>query len=324
MLNEALVRSIKCNGVLVDPILMLSCAYIEFMSLDGAQLMLEFTDAGSLIRDDYGFKSGAIIEIVFDDFSNDSFTEEFEVLTVNPAGGNVIVVNALQKNVSLSKVPARRPLFFVDESASTIIKTLLPDVGEWEEEAISGLYTYHLLQDSTPSQLIRKIERDLGVSVFIVRGVGYIKSCQSIVDQEKIVTLEYNNPAAERPISALSPFDLSKVWAREVGKAYFSWSMVGGMVGDESLDGTPLFVPHRSVPQLEKLSKQFLPALNLNSFGSLQMSPSKKIEMIFHRHNTERVIDESLPDEGIISRITHYQLGLVYSCNIEVSTYEQF
>jgi hypothetical protein len=294
------------------------------MSLDGAQLMIEFSDYEALVRDDYGVKAKAILEIEFDDFSNDSFTETFEVLSCDPTKAGVILVNAMQSWVSASKTPARRTNFFVDRSAVDIIKALLPEVEKWEVENISGLFTYHLLPNMTPSKLIRKIERDLGISVFVVRGTAYIKYCQSIEEQAPIVTLEYNNPAAEYPISTLSPFDLSKLWAREVGKAYFSWSMSGGLVGDNNLDGTPVFIPHRGVPELKNLSKQFLPTLKLNSFGSLSMMPSSKIEMIFHRHDTENVIDESLPDQGTITRITHFQNGLVYSCNMEVSTYEQF
>jgi hypothetical protein len=324
MLNESLVRAIKCNGQEIDLSLLFTCAYIEFMNLEGAQLMAEFNDYESLVRDDYGVKAGTVLEVEFDDFSNDSFTEKFVVLARDSAKTGSVMVSAMQSWVAATKTPAKRPQFFVERSIEFIVKALMPDVGEWDIESISGTFTYHLLPDMTPSQLIRKIERDLGVRVYVLRGVAYIKKCETIQGHDSTVTLEYNNPAAKYPIAALSPFDLSRVWAREIGKAYFSWSMTGGMVGDQSLDGTPVFFPHRAAPELKNLSRQFMPALNLNSFGSLQMTPAQKISMIFHRHDIDKVVDESLPDEGIISRITHYQRGLVYSCNIEVSTYEQF
>lgn len=324
MLSESLVRVVKCNGIEVDLSLMFTCAYIEFMNLDGAQLMIEFNDYEAMVRDDYGVKAGAELEIEFDDFSNDSFTEKFEVLARDPTKDGGLMISGLQSWVSTAKKPAKRPKFFVNKSVKDIVKALMPDVARWDAEIVSGTFTYHLLQDMTPSSLIRKIERDLAIQVYILRGVGYIKSCATIDSESSNVTLEYNNPAAQYPISALSPFDLSKVWAREIGKAYFSWSMVGGMVGDESLDGTPIFLPHREAPALKNIRNQFMPVLDLNCFGSLQMAPSQKIEMIFHRHDEERVIDESLPDEGTISRITHFQEGLVYSCKLEVSTYEHF
>lgn len=324
MLSESLVRSIKCNGDEIDLSLLATCAYIEFMSLEGAQLMIEFNDIESIIRDDYAVKAGVTLEVEFNDFSNDSFTEEFQVLANDPARAGFVMVSAMQSQVAAAKVPAQRPFFFVGKTVESIVKALMPKVTNWDAESISGVYTYHLLQNMTPSQLIRKIERDLDISVYVLRGVGYIRACKTIDAETHYVTLEYNNPAAAYPISALSPFDLSKLWAREVGKAYFSWSMVGGVVGDESLDGVPVFASHRTVPQLKNLTKQFMPALELNCFGSLQMAPSQKIEMIFHRHDTENVIDESLPDTATITRITHFQTGLIYSCNLEVSTYERF
>jgi hypothetical protein len=324
MLSESLVRSIKCDGNEIDLSLLATCAYIEFMSLEGAQLMVEFNDIESIIRDDYAVRAGVTLEVEFNDFSNDSFTEEFQVLANDPARAGFIMVSAMQSQVAAAKVPAKRSRFFVDKTVEDIVKALMPKVASWDIENINGVYTYHLLQNMTPSKLIRKIERDLDISVYVLRGVGYIKACKSIDTETHNVTLEYNNPAAAYPISALSPFDLSKLWAREVGKAYFSWSMVGGVISNDSADGVPVFVSHRTVPQLKNLTKQFMPALNLNCFGSLQMSPSQKVEMIFHRHDNESVIDESLPDTATITRITHFQTGLNYSCNLEVSTYEQF
>ncbi|MBU2968776.1 hypothetical protein KO527_05360 [Pseudoalteromonas sp. C2R02] len=323
-MSQTLVKRITCDGEPLEMALMIDCAYIETINLDGAMLILHFNDEAAYIRDDGGVKAGSILEVEFDDLVNESFTESFEVMMTPATKDNAIEINCIQKHVAIAKKPAQQPIFFVDKSISDIVQVLLPEAGGYEIDSFAGVFTYHLNTGNSPSKLLRKIAKDLGACIYMNRGIVYMKKMKAIDETSPTITLEYKNPSAEKQMTDISPFDVSKLYARKLGKAHFSWSMTQGLISDESAQGAPVFTPSRTQAQLKNLPFSFLPVMNFSTFGDLNILPSKKLELIFHRAQTENVIDESLPDIATVTRTTHFQIGLNYLCEVEVSLYEQY
>ncbi|MDC5753606.1 hypothetical protein [Vibrio europaeus] len=318
--SKAFVQTIKVNGQEIDKTVLVSCAYIESLDLSSPCIITSFKDDRGDLRDDLKLGEGAIIDLEFGDVDGRGramFQESF-VISDAPIRNNVIHAEGFSKAINALKQPAVKPKFLVDKPVETILATLCEGTGLAIQCSVSGVGTYHLNYDMTPSRLIRNIARDFGAAVWVSRGVLYFRPYEELMSQAPAYKVGLNAKDVDIDITKHEVVKNQKQFERVAQKNFFSWSIDKGMQASVTNADKSKVLVTTNQSQLNNLSKYAQPLLVLECYGISDLQPSNMLDFILVRLSNDESLDESLPNRMFITRITHYTQGERYLINAEV------
>lgn len=316
-MESIFLQEVKNNGVVIPLSPLISATYIEGISLNTPKLIMRFADHDSDITDSFGVKDGSELTVVLGDVGleeGQNFTEQFIVISPPKKVGDQLLVEALQKDVYQLKQYLNQPLFFVDKSPKQIMQKLAPSK-KVVVRGVNGRGTFHINNSITPSQMLKKMAAELAANIFYYRGSFYVVSHTEANRQAVALKFEYNNPNAERTISAIAmPFSNNLI-KRNAVKDYQLWDENVGIVSS-GVDTKKQSLPNVGRDRLSSLNSLVLPVMNSQFIGNTTVTPFMKLGFIFHRFDTERIINESIPAEQLVIEIKHHQQGYQYVCQM--------
>lgn len=304
------------HGVLPDHVI--ECSIIENGDMSGTKLIMYLSDRNAYYRDDLGIRKDTEIELTYGDpegRGDNIFIDTFTVMTPT-AQGDVLKIEGFQKHCHLLKQPAQKAQFFVDQDPEKIIRALIPGVKLDVDSAKPG--TYHLNPGASPSRLIRNMARDYGAMAFYCRGTFYFKRLNALLSQQPAFTYEHQNPSAEVSINHYQICDKSYMYKRVLNRQYIRWDTVEGLQKDGDPQNGIVMVTAPTAEALDNQNQAVIPVLEVDMLGNSSFMPSLAVNVVLNLGDTEKVIDETLPEKQLISRVTHYQTGNRYLCRQEL------
>lgn len=320
-MESLFIQEIKNESQPLPLALLVSATLIESVKLNTPKLILKFADQDNDITDTFGVACNVELKVTFGDVSvedGDSYIDQFIVVSPPKKSGDILLVEALQKDVYELKMYLNQPLFFVDSSPKQIFSKLVPSK-KVNIVGVSGRGTFHINNGTTPSQMLAQMAKELAAIVFYCRGEFFVISYDQLKRQAKSLTYEYNNPRAENIISALATPFSNNLIERKIVKDYQLWDENLGVVACGS-DARKHSLVNVGQDRLKNLNTMLLPVMTGQCVGTTSIKPAMTLGFLLHRFNNERLINESLPDEQIIMELTHHQQGFKYICQMTTGT----
>lgn len=293
--------------------------YIEALNLDGPQLILMLNDTDSSLRDDLGLVDGVKLSVKMGDPNGRGdayFSVDFVVVHVR-AESTQIRVEALEATMHALKQPVTRPMVFNQMRPAAILTSLFPGY-KVQSEAIKDKLTYHVTMGATPSSVLRIIQRDLGAAIWVARGTVYCIPYAMLGNQkETYPVFEYQSQASMHPIFAYAPMHKAEAAKRTVQRCYMSWDTTKGMMmGTKHPDAPRAYLPNVPFHVLDNAAAHAVPYLLCDMHGNGTYTPGMTVGIQLHRHNQDRVVDESMPRKQMIMTVSHIQERSAYKCKV--------
>ena len=316
-MESVFLQEVKSDGIVIPLSPLISATYIEGICLNAPKLILKFADHDNDITDSFGVGVGSQLDVVLGDVGleeGDNFTEQFTVISPPKKVGDQLLVEALQKDVYELKQYLNKPLFFVDKSPAQILSKLAPSK-KAVVTGVNGRGTFHITNDVTPSQMLEQMAAELGAKIYYCRGKFYVTAHTEASRQAVGLKFEYNNPNAERTIFAINtPFSNNLIKRNKV-KDYQLWDENLGVVSS-GVDTKKQSIPNLGQDRLNALNSLVIPVMNSQYIGNTKVMPMMKLGFTFHRFDTDRIINESLPAEQLVIEVRHHQQGYQFVCQM--------
>lgn len=313
-----IIQKVTINGEVVDKSLFHAISYIEHANLNGSQLMMELRDELSYFRDEKAIQNGALVVLSIGDpdITGTLFEETFRVIKA-PATGGVIKLYAMQTVIAALKVPAANPRFFNDRQPAQI--ALMLSNAHVEAGRINGLGTYHLDMGETPASLLREVASDHASLCHWARGKLRLIPYVEAFAQKPLLTLEAHNNKAANPIIGFRWLNDDYAARQANTRRYVSFSMTEGVQTTAGDPSVPVeFLPLATPAQLRARLKYVRPVLEVDTPGDGRLMAGAMVRVRINKMSREDVLDESIPTNMLITRVTHHETKDNYMCKLEL------
>lgn len=313
--NYTFIQSLSINDNEVGIDRVVSFAYTEPLDLSGPSIILELRDEQSFIRDDYELSAGSEVVIEMGDIFGvgDQLFEETFIVATFPVENNIIKIEGFQQNCAALKVPAGKPLFFVDKPPAAILNTLLP--GLTIDCSVSGRGTYHLNQGKTPARLLRDMARDNGAACWICRGTVYFKALVDIAGADPLLKVGLNSLDADTEIARYNKINTKALFERSAHKNYCSWSTTDRIKRSAIHKDKPsvLVAYPLTTRQLANRCLYVQPSLDIVVLGDSRFMPGVNFDIEIIKLSGDAALDESVEANLFVKSITHFTQGRKYN-----------
>ena len=315
---QILIQEIKVDGGVIDLGHLLTSAYIEKADIWSPLLILTFNDVDSIVRDEYHIRKDSVLKVkIADPLADDEayFLESFTVLSTLLKGA-VLTINCVQSDIHKLIFPIGQARIFRNQTGVAIIKKLIGGKSiRYLSGSAAALETYHLLPNSKPANLIRRIAKETGNLAFYSRGEFTFKSYDELMS-EASTTYYWNDSRQKHQIVEYRA--LQDNWKRE-RKSFKAFDVDKGIIqtGD---DGPAEWLGVAKQNTLESMNKIPIPAIILTSSGNALLRPGKPINHVWNKFRSESEVDESLPRQSLIHSITHFSEANSYQNKIMTVT----
>lgn len=307
---------LELNGVEIPLARLLEGTYIECTDLSGPKVILRLNDMDSGVRDDGGLSEGSSLKVTLGLTEGDAAILELEFIVIScPYSNKILTINGLLKEIYDLKQKAVEPKFYVEKPVTDIIEELIPLPAN--SDPVPLAQTYHLTPDITPAQLIRKIERENNLIVYVSRGELYIHNRAEVMKGGPVMTFEHQNEAADNQIRAYTVLRKKDHYQRQMSRQHVGWSMVDGPIVGKG-QGAVVVSSLSTQEQLDSLPSYTLPLMEFNTGSNDSLAAGLVIKLVMHRFRNDTVIDESLPESVLVTRVCHHQYSSSHTCLVEV------
>ncbi|EFH8163184.1 hypothetical protein L6019_RS23505 [Escherichia coli] len=316
-LDQLFLQKMTVNGTEIPPELLVTFAYIETSDLSGPQMHCVLRDMTGTLVDNIGLREGSLCVCSLGDpdgIGGVLFQETFCVVKA-PAMHDQVEIMAFSKGVLEMKRPAQKSRFFKDRGAATIISALAPGI-KLDADCFKRQGTWHLNNGQTPSELFREITRDHAAMMFNCRGKMQAKSLANIAKGKGAFRYEVNNPKAEYRFSRFANVSSDYEYAAKHNASPVGYSMTDGYRVAQGSQAPVDLHPVSLQGALNNQHKYLQPLFDAECLGNGALTPGMVLDIVVHRYSDENPIDESLPPQMIIDRVTHYQDRFSYMCRV--------
>ncbi len=322
--QQRFFQQLMINGKEAPIFSIVSATYIEAMSLDGPQLILNINDLDGNLRDTMGLVSGAKLELIMGDVSGRGeayFRTAFKVVSIKPDGRR-LRVEAIEATVYQHKHPAPAGTFFIDRRVKEVLMTLFQ--GYTINTTFTSKVNYHINMGGSAIAMLEKMARDLGAAIWVARNTVYCLPRDQLGTREKdYPVLEYQAQKSQHPIQAFKPLYNNPAAARSVQRNYMSWDTVGGLMASPVNPTAPRqFVAGATLDELDKMGACTVPAMTCDMPGNGSYTAGMTVGVRLHRLNREAVLDESLPPKQVIMTVSHIEENSEYRCKLTTGAYQ--
>lgn len=312
-LNQYFLQTIEIDGTELPRESVTSVAYIEIAKLEAPLLLLNVRDMTGKILDNMKVGEGSIITVTLGDpVGNQAlFKEKFYVVSA-PLNMDTVTITSISVAMRTLLIPASAPRFFVDAQPAQIITTLVKGLKP-VADSFNRIGTYHLNMGQKPATVLRQIARDHGALAWLARGDINVKSMVELIKNKPAFTYEYNNPQAKYRITKLSNINSDMASTASKQYRYVGYSMTDGYrsAGDSSLPVR--LVPDSDLGTLQNKGRVLIPKLDIECAGNAAIKAGSVIQLVIHRYDSENRIDESVPKNMIVERVTQFEERFAYT-----------
>lgn len=315
--TQLFLQTATLNGTEIPRAMIISCAYMEHGELTGPQLMLEIMDASNYIVNQLKCQFGSTLVCSMGDpegLGQVQFNETFFVIKA-PYQGDKVILLALSAAVRTLKIKATAPQFFVDKQPSAILSQLCGNLTV-NADSVTKTSTYHLNAGQKPAAVIEEVARDAGALCWTSRGAINIKTLKKLANKTASMTYESNNPKADYPITRYNLLNKDDQYKQSRQYRLASYSMTKGMVyyGDETLPLKMVSNPDKTA--MSNQNSFLMPKFDMEVTGNAALMPGVMLKVLVHTYDSESALDESVPTNMIIERVTHYEDRLGYMSRV--------
>ncbi len=298
------LQSLKLNGEEIPRGMIISTAYLEIAELGGPQIEIKIRDVTGTLIDNIRVGYGSIMDVTMGD-DKTLFKETFFVIKA-PLQQDVVSVMGFAESVRKIKNPTAQPKFFVNKQPGSVLNSLSNGM-KVESDSFKKLNTYHLNMGQTPSSLFRQIARDHGALCWFARGKLHMKGMGALAKVKPTLTYELNNPKAEYLINRFNNVNQDYSFQRSRQTRAVGNSMTDGLrtAGDKSLPVQMVSDSDQGI--LNNRSKFLMPKLDIECLGNAVLTAGMPLKIILHRYSKENRVDESIPKDMVIERVTHFE-----------------
>lgn len=311
--NQYFLQTIEINGEILPRESITSVAYIEIAKLEAPILLLNVRDMTGYVLDNMRVKAGAVITATLGDPEGEQalFKEDFYVVSA-PLNMDTVTITSISTAMRTLLIPTGTPRFFADAEPEKIISTLAKGLKP-VTDPFNRLGTYHLNMGQKPATLIRQIAKDHGALVWTARGKLTLKSMTDLIKTKPAFTYEYNNPQAEYRITKMRNINSDFAITASKQHRYVGYSTTNGYrsFGDASL---PIkLVSDSELGTLQNMGRVLIPKLDIECTGNPAIQAGSIIQVVIHRYDPDNRIDESVPKNMIVERVTQFEERVAYS-----------
>ncbi|WP_426575243.1 tail length tape measure protein (plasmid) [Xenorhabdus stockiae] len=311
--NQYFLQSVEINGQILPRESVTSVAYIEMTRLEAPLLLLNIRDVTGYILDNMAVREGAVMTVVLGDPEGQQalFKDTFFIVSA-PLNKDTVTITGIATAMRTLLIPTGVPRFFVDAEPDNIIRTLTQGLKP-VSDPFNRLGTYHLNMGQKPATLLRQVAKDHGALAWTARGKLYLKSMADLIRVKPAFSYEYNNPQAKYRITKLSNINADFAVTASKQHRYVGYSMTEGY---RAAGETSLPVKMVSDPELGTLQNRgrvLIPKLDIECAGNPAIQAGAVIQVIIHRYDPENRIDESVPKNMIVERVTQFEERAAYS-----------
>ncbi|PHM51587.1 tail length tape measure protein [Xenorhabdus hominickii] len=311
--HQYFLQAIEINGEVLPRESVTSVAYIEIARLEAPLLLLNVRDMTGYLLDNMGVKEGAVMTATLGDPEGEHalFKEDFYVVSA-PLNMDTVTITSISTAMRTLLIPTGAPRFFVDAEPEKIIRTVIKGLKR-VTDPFNRLGTYHLNMGQKPATLLRQVANDHGALAWTARGTFHLKSMADLLRTKPAFTYEYNNPQAEYRITKLRNLNADFAVTAPKQHRYVGYSMTDGYrtVGDASLPVK--LVSDAELGTLQNMGRVLIPKLDIECAGNPAIQAGSVIQIIIHRYDPENRIDESVPKNMIVERVTQFEERVAYS-----------
>ncbi|OKP01559.1 hypothetical protein [Xenorhabdus eapokensis] len=311
--NQYFLQSIEINGEVLPRESVISVAYIEMAKLEAPLLLLNIRDVTGYILDNMAVKEGAVITVALGDPEGEQalFKEEFFIVSA-PLNMDTVTITSISTAMRTLLIPTGTPHFFVDAEPAKIIRTLTKRLKP-VTDPFNRLGTYHLNMGQKPATLIRQVAKDHGGLAWTARGKLHLRTMTDLIKIKPAFTYEYNNPQAKYRITKLRNINADFAVTAPKQHRYVGYSMTEGYraFGDAFLPVK--MVSDAELGTLQNMGRVLIPKLDIECAGNPAIQAGAVIQVIIHRYDSENRIDESVPKNMIVERVTQFEERVAYS-----------
>ncbi|MDC9615487.1 tail length tape measure protein [Xenorhabdus khoisanae] len=311
--NQFFLQTIEINGEVLPRESVTSVAYIEIAKLAAPLLLLNIRDVTGYVLDNMGVKEGAVITVTLGDPGGEQalFKEDFFIVSA-PLNMDTVTITSISTSMRTLLIPSGTPRFFADAEPEKIIRTLAKGLKP-VTEPFNRLGTYHLNMGQKPATLVRQVAKDHGALAWTARGKIHLKSMSNLIKTKPAFTYEYNNPQAKYRITKLRNLNSDFAVTASKQHRYVGYSMTDGYrsFGDASLPVK--MVSDAELGTLQNMGRVLIPKLDIECAGNSAIQAGSVIQVVIHRYDPDNRIDESIPKNMIVERVTQFEERVAYS-----------
>ena len=324
-LEYLLVQRIEHDetGETLDLSWLVEAIYIETIDLSGPRLIIRINDRESIIRDDIGLKEWDSLTVTLADpyiRGGIDIQETFVVQTMPVGKDETITLNCLSGVIHNLKLPAKDPLFFVQEPLSALLEQFMPGL-TYNANTFPANLDWHLLPAMRPSRLLRQAAKELGIQLFYRRGEVVCKPLSELTKQTPAYEYHYNDESQPNQIAGYQQISATTLIDDRMRRNYQGWSLTDGHVLSGMFEGEAAELAGLENPlNLDNLSKAPVPVLDMYCLGNGGLRAGDTLGLTWNRMNIEMPLDESLPEKVIIGTVAHRYAANRYQCRIKAVT----
>lgn len=306
------LQSLTINGVPIPRENVVESAYIEMLNFTGPVLLLKIRDVSGAVIDNGRVGKGSILVASLGDAAGSSslFEETFYVAEA-PRLQDTVHVTAIVQHVQKLLIPAAQPRFYVQKQPADILRELAPGL-QVTADSLNKVGTWHLNMGQKPAALLKQIAQDTGAMAWVARQGINFKLNDNLLNQRPSFTYEYNNPKAKLTITKMKNINADHAVTGQREYRYMGYNETEGMTvtGDPSL---PIkMVSDQDLGVLQNKHVTIVPKLDAECSGNPGIRAGQVISVVLHRYDTVNRINESVPKNMVVERVTHYESRFAY------------
>ncbi|MEG5932448.1 tail length tape measure protein [Enterobacter hormaechei] len=311
-LMQYYLQALTINGVAIPREDVIESAYIEMLNFTGPVLLLKIRDVtGAVIDNGRVTKGSELVASLGDAAGQYSLFEETFYVVEAPRMQDTVHVTAIVSQVQRLLVPAAQPRFYVQKQPAEILRELAPQL-QVTADSLNKVGTWHLTMGQKPAALLKQIALDTGAMAWVARQGINFKLNTSLLNQRPSFQYEYNNTRSKLTITKMKNINADHAVTGEREYRYMGYNETEGMkiTGDPSL---PIrYTSEQDLGVLQNKHVTIIPKLDVECSGNPGLQAGQVITVILHRYDTVNRINESVPKNMVIERVTHFESRFAY------------
>jgi hypothetical protein len=324
-LAQYFLQKVTINNTEIAREDVMSCCYMEIDDLEGPQIELVISDRSGRMVDNLGIKYGStmICTLGDPDGSGALWQDTFFILEA-PARNDTITVIALVDAVRKLHAPAAKAQFFTNQQPADVLAKLVNGELAPVADSFNVTGTWHLNNGEEPVGVIRRMAQDSGAIAWVAKSKINVKGINQLLNKGATFTYEAMNPKANLHILRYQILNADYAASQAHDYRYVGFSQTEGQKSGGG-EGAPVKMVADTDPGvLKNRTIGLIPKLDMEIAGNAAMSVGDVINVKLHRDDGPNTLNEAIPSDLVVMRVTHYETRFNYRCRAILGvTYDQ-